>query len=213
MVLSTDPAPATVSLESGDVRSTVIRAARRLLAERGLDVSMDDLATAAGVGRRTLFRHFDNRDALIASALDSALDWYHSRLPEQVDDLGGASLDEWLAALALRVHRTHHDAGRALWQLAATPDTDLSEPLAEVNRRRRRARRAGTRSMAAAGWHRAGGRGDCPDVVVDAFALMLSSFATRSVVDDFGRTPASAADATATALSALLRAEATRAAR
>lgn len=206
MALSTDSSAGTQSAAAADVRSTVIRAARRLLAERGLEVSMDDLASAAGVGRRTLFRHFASRDELIASALDSALDWYHSRLPEQVDDLGDASLDEWLVALALRVHRTHHDAGRALWQLAAMPDADLPEPLAAVNRRRRRARRVSTRSMASAGWVRAGGEGECPDVVVDAFALMLSSFATRSLVDDFGRNATAAATATAAALTAMLRA-------
>lgn len=206
MALSTVSSAGPASAPAGDVRSTVIRAARRLLAERGLEVSMDDLALAAGVGRRTLFRHFDSRDALIASALDSSLDWYHTRLPEQVDDLGDASLDEWLSALALRVHRTHHEAGRALWQLAAMPDADLPEPLAAVNRRRRRARRVSTRSMASAGWSRVGGVGECPEEIVDAFALMLSSFATRSVVDDFGRTPTAAATATATALAALLRA-------
>jgi TetR/AcrR family transcriptional repressor of mexJK operon len=56
----------------------MIEAAARLFAERGFDAtSMDALAAAAGVTKPTLYRHFDNKEALFAAALQSLLE----RLP------------------------------------------------------------------------------------------------------------------------------------
>ncbi|WP_307851763.1 TetR/AcrR family transcriptional regulator [Williamsia sp. CHRR-6] len=46
-------------------RLRIIDAARDLFAERGLDVTLDDVAGHAGVGVGTVYRRFDNRDHLI----------------------------------------------------------------------------------------------------------------------------------------------------
>jgi AcrR family transcriptional regulator len=52
-------------------RALLLDAARRLIAERGADaVTMDDIATAAGVGKGTLFRRFGNRAGLMMVLLD-----------------------------------------------------------------------------------------------------------------------------------------------
>ena len=60
--------------ERGDAarnRVLLLDAARRLIAERGPDaVSMDDIATAAGVGKGTLFRRFGSRAGLMMVLLD-----------------------------------------------------------------------------------------------------------------------------------------------
>ncbi|MEW6582152.1 MAG: helix-turn-helix domain-containing protein, partial [Actinomycetota bacterium] len=45
-------------------------AARRLFAERGDDVTMEEVAAAAGVGKGTLYRRYPNRAALAAAVLD-----------------------------------------------------------------------------------------------------------------------------------------------
>jgi len=45
----------------------VIEAARRLMAEHGLDVSMEDIARHAGVGVGTLYRSFGSKEALVAA--------------------------------------------------------------------------------------------------------------------------------------------------
>ena len=60
--------------ERGDAarnRTLLLDAARRLIAERGADaVSTDDIASAAGVGKGTLFRRFGSRAGLMIVLLD-----------------------------------------------------------------------------------------------------------------------------------------------
>jgi AcrR family transcriptional regulator len=60
--------------ERGDAarnRTLLLEAARRLIAERGADaVTTDDIATAAGVGKGTLFRRFGSRAGLMIVLLD-----------------------------------------------------------------------------------------------------------------------------------------------
>ena len=190
------------------LRRRVLGATRRLIAERGLDVSMADIAESAEVGRRTLFRHFGNRDDLIAAAVSSALDWYDVQL-----DLAMASdqaLEQWLYDLVERIHEMHVAAGLGLWQLAARADSELSTQLQAINERRRADRRTATAEIARAAWRHAGGTGRCPVVVIDACALTISSFATRSMVRDFGRDITQITHGTVALLTALLRSEAER---
>ena len=47
-------------------RALIVDAARRLFAERGLDVTLHDVAEAAGVGVGTVYRRFPDKDALLA---------------------------------------------------------------------------------------------------------------------------------------------------
>jgi AcrR family transcriptional regulator len=52
-------------------RQRVLAAAERLFAERGVaDVTMDDIAAAAGVGKGTLYRRFTDRGGLAVALLD-----------------------------------------------------------------------------------------------------------------------------------------------
>lgn len=52
-------------------RALLLDAARTLVAQRGAEsVTMDDIATAAGVGKGTLFRRFSNRAGLMMVLLD-----------------------------------------------------------------------------------------------------------------------------------------------
>ncbi|MCW2953899.1 MAG: bacterial regulatory, tetR family protein [Conexibacter sp.] len=51
-------------------RDALLRAAAQLYAERGIDVSFDDIAQAAGVGRATIYRHFPSREDLLIGILD-----------------------------------------------------------------------------------------------------------------------------------------------
>ncbi|WIM88119.1 helix-turn-helix domain-containing protein [Candidatus Mycobacterium wuenschmannii] len=66
--------PVSAPQERGDAarnRALLLDAARRLIAERGADaVTMDDIATAAGVGKGTVFRRFGSRAGLMMVLLD-----------------------------------------------------------------------------------------------------------------------------------------------
>ncbi len=66
--------PVSAPHERGDAarnRALLLDAARRLVTERGADaVTMDDIATAAGVGKGTVFRRFGSRAGLMMVLLD-----------------------------------------------------------------------------------------------------------------------------------------------
>ncbi|MBB3606469.1 AcrR family transcriptional regulator [Mycolicibacterium sp. BK556] len=48
----------------------ILRAASRVYAERGPDAPLDEVARFAGVGARTLYRHFPTKEHLVRAALD-----------------------------------------------------------------------------------------------------------------------------------------------
>jgi AcrR family transcriptional regulator len=54
-------------------RQRILDAARTLFAERGLDVSIADIAGAAGVGIGTVYRRFPDRDALVEALFEEKL--------------------------------------------------------------------------------------------------------------------------------------------
>lgn len=85
-------------------RSAIIGAAAKLFAEHGFDTtSMDAIAAAAAVTKPTLYRHFRNKEALFAAALQSLLDRLPS--PEAMILTRSGTLRDRLMAIA-------HDALR-----------------------------------------------------------------------------------------------------
>lgn len=61
--------------------------ALRLFDERGFDaVSMDEVATAAGVSRRSLFRLFPNKAALVWDGLEESFDRFRTSLSASGDE-------------------------------------------------------------------------------------------------------------------------------
>jgi AcrR family transcriptional regulator len=55
-------------------RQRVLTAAARVFAERGLDVSLDEVAQAAGVGVGTVYRRFPNKEALIDALFEDKVE-------------------------------------------------------------------------------------------------------------------------------------------
>jgi len=51
----------------------ILRTARTAFAEDGPDVSLDEIARRAGVGIRTLYRHFPHKGDLVRAALDQSI--------------------------------------------------------------------------------------------------------------------------------------------
>jgi TetR/AcrR family transcriptional repressor of mexJK operon len=65
-------------------RSAIVHAARKLFLEGGYaKTSMDGIADAAGVGIKTVYRHFENKDDLFSAVMRAACD------PSAFDELSG----------------------------------------------------------------------------------------------------------------------------
>ena len=55
-------------------RAKILTAADDLVAQRGLDISLNDLAHHAGVGVATVYRHFADRDALLKALVEDRVE-------------------------------------------------------------------------------------------------------------------------------------------
>lgn len=79
-------------------RTSILEAARRLVAEQGTEVAMGEIARAAGVAVGTLYRHFPNKTDLLAAVVN-----------EYVEALADDAQDAWA-----RVEAGRSDAAQEL---------------------------------------------------------------------------------------------------
>jgi AcrR family transcriptional regulator len=79
-------------------RRAILDAARELLSDGG-DASFADIASAAGVGQATVYRHFDNRQDLFAALAEEGM----ARLEEKVaaTPVSAESFEELLRLMAV----------------------------------------------------------------------------------------------------------------
>ncbi|WP_055598646.1 TetR/AcrR family transcriptional regulator [Streptomyces aureus] len=95
-------------------RERLVAAAQEVFAEAGPGASLNRIAQRAGVGPGTLYRHFPNRQALLAAVLRDRIE----RLVEQADVLSATkppdeALAHWLRALLAHA-RLNQGMGSAL---------------------------------------------------------------------------------------------------
>jgi AcrR family transcriptional regulator len=105
---------ATAKLSSEQRRAAIIRAVRRLFAERGFDgTTTRELADAAGVSEALLFKHFPNKEALFAAMQVSCCNAQDLDRFEQLQALkpGAATLVQLVHFLVSRIlsHCTSND--------------------------------------------------------------------------------------------------------
>lgn len=181
----------TLAEEQRDVaRARIVEAAKGALAARGLATTVDDVAEAAGVSRRTVFRHFATRENLFATAIRDGLHAYGGALPvpppagSRGDD---EDLSAWLLDLLLAAHRMNTLTGRVYWEL--TLDGDLSGELAAVAAERRDADQRFSTGVAAVLWTTRGGPGRPPRWFTDTVSVHLSGYSTQALAGVFGRQP------------------------
>ncbi|MFE4455093.1 TetR/AcrR family transcriptional regulator [Streptomyces sp. NPDC056796] len=82
-------------------RTHILEVAEEFFAEHGITGSMDAIAKRAGVGPGTLYRHFPNREALLAALLqarDEELELRRAAIQREETD-SSAALTQWLDSL------------------------------------------------------------------------------------------------------------------
>jgi hypothetical protein len=94
--------------------------------------------------------------------------------------------------------------GRAYWELAALGYT-LTGELGAVAAERLAGRTRFINTVSRGAWRLAGNRSRPPAWLVDLFAIHLSSFTTRELVSDFGRSVEEVASMSARVLISALR--------
>src|SRR3569832_1470363 len=171
--------------------------ALELLLARGLNVTMDEIAEAADIGRRTLFRHFESREQLLASALEQGIERYSSHIPSFQGDWAS-----WLRALCDSAHAMHAGYGPGYWELMHR--AELPAELAAVENDRRKRRRKAMARIAQTLWQETGGVGPAPKVLVATVAAHLSARFSAAVVEDGGQSSQMAADLAFDAIQAAL---------
>jgi AcrR family transcriptional regulator len=165
----------------------VLITARELVVVIGLDATMDQIAEASGVSRRTLFRYFGSREKLIAASFTKGMDDFDRELPVYQGDL-----KQWLRAMCDTTHRLNETINLGYFELTWRPD--LPPELAKTERKLRLARRRQMARLARKLWRTAGGTGNAPDVLVTTVAAHMSAFFTATVMTDVGKRWQTAAD-------------------
>ena len=132
-------------------RSRIRRAALEVVARRGFDATVEEIAQLSGVSPRTIFRHYVSHDRLIFSTVKDMFEACGHRpiedLPLPTDDIDG-----WLEGLAMTIHTRNAEVlGEAFWDIHG-PNCSASEVLAEVGALRRESRRRGVNHLASVAW-------------------------------------------------------------
>lgn len=100
--MSSDVAVAKRPLRADAQRNydRILEVAADAFAESGAQASLDDIACRAGVGPGTLYRHFPNRECLLAAALEESWTKLH-RYAEELDAEpdAGRALRSWMIAV------------------------------------------------------------------------------------------------------------------
>ncbi|WP_036541897.1 TetR/AcrR family transcriptional regulator, partial [Nocardia cyriacigeorgica] len=98
--------PGGVRADARRSRARLLEAAHTMFTSEGVDVSFNEIARRAGVGPATLYRHFPQREDLIAAVVGTSLDEVislASTLDAEPDP--AVALARWVSALVSHVRR------------------------------------------------------------------------------------------------------------
>ncbi|HSY14442.1 MAG TPA: helix-turn-helix domain-containing protein [Jatrophihabitantaceae bacterium] len=184
-----------------EVRDRLVRAARRVGAERGLELRMEEVAIEAGVSRRTAFRYFPNRAELVNEAFAHGMHSYRKHVPLEMRI--GDDPDIWLARLCRSVHDLNGTVGKLYWDLILA--TDVDREIQNTIETHKEHRRVFIRRCCEVSWHAYGGKDEPPPWLVDAFFAQLSPFTTVYFTDQLGRSISDVGTVTGEVLQRLVR--------
>jgi AcrR family transcriptional regulator len=173
---------ATATLADAKRQATIdhiLAAARQYVLANGLAATMDQIAEAAQVSRRTLFRLFNSREQLLATAFTEGMADAARDLPPYEGDLEG-----WVLATCRAAHQINSAIGPGFFEMSSR--ADLAPELLETERGRRESVRAMARSTSSLIWHASGGDGQPPVLLVRTVSTHLSPYFTAAVTYDAG---------------------------
>ncbi|MGH3859689.1 TetR/AcrR family transcriptional regulator [Actinokineospora sp.] len=117
--------PLRVDAERNRVR--VVRAAREVFAEHGLDVTLDDVARRAGVGVGTVYRRFPNKEALVTAVFDHVVEEL-----AVVIDAAASTPDAWEGLCGMITDiAERQSADRGLFEICTRADFGQVERISE----------------------------------------------------------------------------------
>src|SRR5579864_2139399 len=103
-------------------RARITEGAMEVVARKGFDATIDEVARSCQVSPRTIFRHFESHDALILETTKVMFDAMGHRatgIPSSSEDVWG-----WLDGLARVIHQRNAEIlGDAFWDTHAPPPT------------------------------------------------------------------------------------------
>ncbi|MEV0032652.1 helix-turn-helix domain-containing protein [Nocardia sp. NPDC050793] len=120
------PPPGGVRADARRSRARLLEAARTMFASEGVDVSFNEIARRAGVGPATLYRHFPQREDLIAAVVGASLDEVTAlahTLDAELDPAG--ALSQWVAALVSHIRRVR-GLSEEIMRALEVPDSPLA---------------------------------------------------------------------------------------
>lgn len=131
-----DPDPKPLRRDAVRNHGLVVDAAGAVLAEFGTDASMELIASRAGVGVGTVYRHFPNKEALVDELVRQILDGLVTAAEREAAVGGGEGLEAFLHVIgrSLSDHRGYADklVGRTKGECAAHLRSLIAELLAQA---------------------------------------------------------------------------------
>ncbi|WP_019930501.1 TetR/AcrR family transcriptional regulator [Nocardia sp. BMG111209] len=97
--------PRRLRADAARNQQRILTAARQLFAERGLEVTLDDVAEAAGVGVGTVYRRYANKQELIAEVFERHVD-----AMAEAAESAYADPDPWAGLVKLLEYACRHMA-------------------------------------------------------------------------------------------------------
>jgi AcrR family transcriptional regulator len=86
-VATSEPSPCRpLRADARENRTRLLTAAQQAFAEHGLDATVTDITSRAGVGAGTLYRHFPDREALVTSVFVAKMDAYVALARDALED-------------------------------------------------------------------------------------------------------------------------------
>ncbi len=171
--------PSLVEEARALARARIAQGALVSIAAKGLDATCDDVADAAGVSRRTVFRHFATLGEVLAAGFAELRTTMTNRIPGPPTP--GTDVEAWLRESSVLMHRLNRQVvGRAFWDFHVDRPGTPPEVRAELAALRTW-RYDLAHEYATAAWSALGGEPPPAPWVTDAFVLQLSAFATNAM--------------------------------